>query len=173
MMTMLPDKCHCVWPMSLCKPPASVDPVSVHPQDSDFHWVYSRLKSHRECVLTWFVLAEHGWLLAASVQIRILILNLCSARVQKIQITAALNVSVFIKTLSLYIFLYIILIKWQSLVLTHPPGASWLHLIHINCVISSTTKCVKLDISCHTLYLDLPGTRTIKWMKWEMTVRFE
>lgn len=43
--------------------------------------------------------------------------------------------------------------------LTYPPGASCLHLVHINCVIRSPTKCVKLDVSCHTLYLDLPGTK--------------
>lgn len=43
-------------------------------------------------------------------------------------------------------------------VLTYPPGASRLHLVHINCVIRSSTECVKLDVSCHTWYLDLPGS---------------
>lgn len=49
--------------------------------------------------------------------------------------------------------------SWWGCVPTYPPGASRLHLIHINCEISSPTKCVKLDVSCHTLYLDLPGTK--------------
>lgn len=48
---------------------------------------------------------------------------------------------------------------FRGFVLTYLPGASWLHLIHINCVIRSSTKCVKLDVSRHTLHLDLPGTK--------------
>lgn len=47
----------------------------------------------------------------------------------------------------------------QTLVPTYLPGAAWFHLVHVDCVIRSSTKCVKLDVSCHTLYLDLPGTK--------------
>lgn len=40
--------------------------------------------------------------------------------------------------------------------LTYPPGTFGLHLVHINCVIRPSPKCVKLDVSCHTWYLNLP-----------------
>lgn len=39
---------------------------------------------------------------------------------------------------------------------SYPPGTCRFHFIHINAVISTSPKCVKLDVSCHTLYLDLP-----------------
>lgn len=41
---------------------------------------------------------------------------------------------------------------------THPPGTSGLHLVHIDGVISPAAKRVKLDVSRHTLDLDLRDT---------------
>lgn len=41
---------------------------------------------------------------------------------------------------------------------THPPGTSGLHLVHVDGVISTTAKRVKLDVSRHTLDLDLWDT---------------
>lgn len=41
---------------------------------------------------------------------------------------------------------------------THPPGTSGLHLVHVDGVISPAAKRVKLDVSRHTLDLDLWDT---------------
>lgn len=43
---------------------------------------------------------------------------------------------------------------------TYPPGASGLHLVHVYCVIGASAERVELDVSCHTLYLDLQPKRT-------------
>lgn len=114
-------------------------------------------------------------LLAASVQISISP-NLCSANMPReenpskkvcFKFTYACVVVCKAHSMGLYhklnlkkVFNYKFLnYDIQTLVPTYLPGAAWFHLVHVDCVIRSSTKCVKLDVSCHTLYLDLPGTK--------------